>query len=242
MVEWTSPHSGRLLGTHSAGTPTILIASTGWGKTSAFFGPILVLRHLIKNPRPNLNIPRLPRKPVALVVTLLIELGYAHSLEIKEYGLKAICLTAESLHAASKEGRNLLQEIRRCEWSIVLLSAERLVSREVDTILRDSNFQANLIVFGINKTHLLVPWGKDFRKVYRQIALLRFRLPDHTALVAASATLSEEDDYVALLAALKLDANEVHCIRLSCKRPNVRAVFRYLSHTLGSYQFPDTKY
>ena len=31
-----------------AGRSTILIASTGWGKMTAFFVPILVLQHLIK--------------------------------------------------------------------------------------------------------------------------------------------------------------------------------------------------
>lgn len=59
-----------------AGVPTILIASTGWGKTTAFFVPILVLQHLSNHPKP--RIPRPPSCPVALVVTPLIELGNAH--------------------------------------------------------------------------------------------------------------------------------------------------------------------
>ena len=59
-----------------AGWSTILIASTGWGKTTAFFVPILVLQHLINHPKP--GIPRPPSSPVALVVTPLIELGNVH--------------------------------------------------------------------------------------------------------------------------------------------------------------------
>ena len=59
-----------------AGIPTILIASTGWGKTTVFFVPILVLQHLLKYPKP--QIPKPPQRPVALVVTPLIELGKAH--------------------------------------------------------------------------------------------------------------------------------------------------------------------
>ena len=56
--------------------PTILIASTGWGKTAAFFGAVMVLQYL--NHTPPLGVPKLPPKPIALVVTPLIELGNAH--------------------------------------------------------------------------------------------------------------------------------------------------------------------
>ena len=55
---------------------TILVASIGWGKTAAFFGPIIVMHHLLKHPRP--RIPSPPRSPVALIVTPLVELGNAH--------------------------------------------------------------------------------------------------------------------------------------------------------------------
>lgn len=62
--------------------PTILVASTGWGKTAAFFGAILVLQYLQEpaNRQITDEIKLLPppAKPVALIVTPLIELGYAH--------------------------------------------------------------------------------------------------------------------------------------------------------------------
>jgi len=59
-----------------AGRPTILIASTGWGKMTAFFVPSLILQHLVNHPKP--QIPQPPSSPVALVVTPLIELRNAH--------------------------------------------------------------------------------------------------------------------------------------------------------------------
>lgn len=134
-----------------AGRPTILIASTGWGKTTAFFVPILVLQHLVNHPKP--RIPRPPSSPVALVVTPLIELGNAHASEISDFGLTAISLTAESLQAAMKVGRNLLKEVCEGRWSVVLLSAERLVSPDVDSILRNQSFRQNLVtkyqLFGV---------------------------------------------------------------------------------------------
>jgi len=59
-----------------SGQPMILIASTGWGKMTAFFVPILILQHLVNHPKP--QIPQPPSSPVALVVTPLIELRNAH--------------------------------------------------------------------------------------------------------------------------------------------------------------------
>ncbi|KAF8955674.1 P-loop containing nucleoside triphosphate hydrolase protein [Flammula alnicola] len=217
--------------------PTILIACTGWGKTAAFFGAVLVLEALKRNPREHL--PKPPPRPVALVVTPLLELGNAHAAEIGTYKLKAVSVNAETLRAAANEGRDMLREIRHCEWSIVILSAERLVSREIDSILRDEDFRKNLVVFGIDEVHVLVPWGKDFREAYRQIALLPKRLPKHTSLIAVTATLSAGRDFYDLLAALELKEGQYHCIRLSSERTNVRTIFKTLTHTLGGYQFPD---
>ena len=157
--------------------PTILIASTGWGKTAAFFGAVMVLQYL-NHTRPQ-GVPKPPPKPVALVVTPLIELGNAHvccllglqlsnftdilkAWEIIELGLKAISLTAASLQAANSEGRNLFSEIQQCQWPVVLLSVERLASTEINNILRDKTFRENLVLLGIDEAHVLVPWGKDF--------------------------------------------------------------------------------
>lgn len=56
--------------------PVVLVASTGGRKTAAFFGPILIMQDLIRNPRP--HIPQPPINPIALVVTPLIELGNSH--------------------------------------------------------------------------------------------------------------------------------------------------------------------
>ncbi|KAF8965632.1 ATP-dependent DNA helicase RecQ [Flammula alnicola] len=171
VPQWTAPRDTQLdCWAHILqGIPTILIASTGWGKTSAFFIPILVLKHLQKHPNP--RVPKLPSSPVALVVTPLIELGNAHALEISQFGLTAVSLSAESLETAKSEGRDLLQEVRQ------------LASDEIDAIIRDEKFRANLILLGIDEVHILVPWGKDFHQAYHQTTILRKCLPDSTALI-----------------------------------------------------------
>jgi superfamily II DNA helicase RecQ len=133
----------------------------------------------------------------------------------------------------------LLKEISECQWDIVLLSAERLVSPDVDAILRNEMFRENLILLGIDEAHVLVPWGKDFRKAYHQIFLLRRRLPAHAALIAVSATISPGPEFNSLCERLGLKAGKYHTIRESSERPNVRMIFKQLTHGLGGYQFPD---
>lgn len=106
-----------------------------------------------------------------------------------ELGLKALAINAESLMAAAKEGRNLLHEVRDCEWNIVLISPERLGSREFDGVVRNEEFRKNLVLYGIDEGHVLVPWSLSFRAAYHQVPLLRKRLPDHVALVVATGHL-----------------------------------------------------
>jgi superfamily II DNA helicase RecQ len=81
--------------------------------------------------------------------------------EIEAVGLKAVSLSTETLSLASCEGHNLFDKIGLCQWSVVLLSAERLTSKE---LVHNETFQKNLnlVVHGIDKAHVLVPWSIDF--------------------------------------------------------------------------------
>ncbi|KIL65291.1 hypothetical protein M378DRAFT_24106 [Amanita muscaria Koide BX008] len=221
-------------------SPVILIAPTGGGKTAAFFGPVLILQHLLQHRHP--GIPQPPPRPTALIVTLLIELGNNHAREMQEFGLSALSLNAKALTDASNEGRNLYNEICQGRWSIVFISPERLISREFDHLLRDKVFQQNLVLLGIDEAHVLVPWGRDFRVAYRQIGSLHKRLPSHVARIAVTATLAPGKDFNALLEALQLKGEGFHCVRLSSERPNVRTVVTDLSRSLNTYTFPDIRF
>jgi len=69
--------------------------------------------------------------------------------------------------------------------------------------------------------------------------LLRCRLPAHTALISVSATISPGAEFDSLCEQLELKARKYHTIRESSERPNVRMIFKQLTHGLGGYQFPD---
>ena len=137
--------------------------------------------------------------------------------EISDFGLTTISLTAESLQAATKVGRNLLKEVCEGRWSVVLLSAERLVFPDVDSIIRNPSFPQNLVLLGIDETHDVVPWGKDFRQAYHQIPALRRRLPSHTALVAVSVTISPGNTFCSTLDSTSHPTEPWGCLRTSVR-------------------------
>ncbi|KAG6907427.1 hypothetical protein DXG01_008892 [Tephrocybe rancida] len=193
------------------------------------------MQHLLEHPVD--GIPNPPKKPVALVLSPLIELGNSQVREVEEIGMCAIALNAETLTAASKEGRNLYQEIAACNWPIVFLSAEHLVSTDFNAVVRDDIFRENIAVLGIDESHILVPWSVDFRQAYQQVPLLKKRLPDHVALVVITATLAPGPEK-ALCRALKLKDGTYHTLRLSCECPNVQTVILELGHTLANLTFP----
>lgn len=161
---------------------------------------------------------------------------------MQEFGLSSISLSAKTLADASNEGRDLYNEIRRGQWSIIFVSAERLISREFDHLIRDVKFRESLVLFGIDEAHVLVPWGRDFRVAYRQIGSLHKRLPSHVARIAVTATLAPGKDFHALLEALQLKNEGFHCIRLSSERPNIRTIVVELSRSLNTHTFPDINF
>ncbi|KAH6899407.1 ATP-dependent DNA helicase RecQ [Coprinopsis sp. MPI-PUGE-AT-0042] len=217
--------------------PLVLIAATASGKTATFFTPLLVIQHLLKNPLPDVPL-QLPKKPVVLVVTPLVELGNIHAEEMKKFGLKALSINAETLKAARLEKRDVWAEIRRCDWSMIFLSAERMISRDVDLVLWDDVFRHNLILLALDEAHVLVPWSQDFREAYRYMAQARRRTPEGCAFAVVTATLTKTG-LNSLCKEVDLYPGQYHCIRTSVQRSNVRTVLRKLTRPLTSHSFPE---
>ncbi|KAI0311081.1 P-loop containing nucleoside triphosphate hydrolase protein [Amylostereum chailletii] len=106
---------------------------------------------------------------------------------MQEVGIQAIALSAETLR---DHGSKLFRAIGRGDYSVVLLSPERLISKEIDLVLRNPGFQDKLIGLAVDELHTLAPWGDEFRQEFHQVGLVRKRLPDHVAFIGASATLA----------------------------------------------------
>ncbi|KIP03374.1 hypothetical protein PHLGIDRAFT_77692, partial [Phlebiopsis gigantea 11061_1 CR5-6] len=260
LIRWTSPEGRALVRKIITGTvkqwPTgpyehqvsswvqglegisqIVSAPTGGGKTSYFFGPIIIAQYMHKNPVPGFK--SFPAKPVAVVVVPLIELGNNHVREAEQLGLRAIALHAAEIARARREGRNLYTEIKACQWPLVFLSPERLTSREIDDIFRDTTFRANVILLGLDEVHVLPVWGKEFRTAYQNMAVVHRRLPKHVPLIGTSATIAPGKEFKSICSMLDLKPGQFYTQRLSNERPNVRSVVHELTHTLSGYEFPD---
>ncbi|EGO01687.1 hypothetical protein SERLA73DRAFT_24060, partial [Serpula lacrymans var. lacrymans S7.3] len=104
--------------------------------------------------------------------------------------INTVAVNSDSVHAAREQGRNLLDEIRCCLWSISIWSPEKLDADESDIVIRDPTFRENLVLLGVDEAHFVTAWGEEFRKAYNQIGRIRRRLPDHIPLVAVTATLA----------------------------------------------------
>jgi superfamily II DNA helicase RecQ len=148
---------------------------------------------------------------------------------MRKLGIKAVSVT--QVEAATDEGRDLFKEIRECKWEPVFISAERLTSPEVERILDDIIFCKSLILLGVDKAHVLVPWaGCAISESIPPVAILRRRLPHRCAFAAVSATLTSAglDD---LRRELGLRSPNFRCIRLSVQRPNVCTTITELTHS-----------
>ncbi|KAG6887537.1 hypothetical protein C0992_011878 [Termitomyces sp. T32_za158] len=118
----------------------------------------------------------------------------------------------------------------------------------MDHVLRHPEFCANAVLLGIDEAHVLTPWGKEFRPVYKQIENLRHRLSKHCITVAVTATLSPGKETNALCKSLGFKAEnsshrvKFHLVRLSCERSNVRTIIMELRTPLTGWIFPDIQW
>lgn len=119
------------------------------------------------------------------------------------------------------------------------MSPERLTSPEIDQILRDKVFRANVIMLGLDEVHVIIPWGLDFRPAFHQIALIHKRLPSNVPIVAVSASLTLGKDLREICHLLSLKPGNHYRLMLSNERRNIRSIMNTLTHTLGGNHFPD---
>ncbi|KAF9235067.1 P-loop containing nucleoside triphosphate hydrolase protein [Melanogaster broomeanus] len=221
-----------------AGVSQLLVVPTGGGKT-ALFGPLLIAQELIKRPIPTLRIRKVPKNPMILVVTPLNALGDAQATEMQGLGIRAVSVNADTVNHAWNEKRDLLDEIHCGKWSATIWSPEKLTARSTADILQDSSFRQNLLCIAIDEAHIVNQWGRGFRQAYAQIGLIRKRIGYDVPVIAATATLVEGPERRYVCTNLGLEDGSFYFERQSCERPNVRTVFRELTHTLTGWQFPD---
>ena len=88
--------------------------------------------------------------------------------EMQQHGIKAITLDAENLQAYGNT-TDVYAQLHRCEWRVIIVSPERLVTPSFDRLLRDDHFRCNLALYVIDEAHVVASWGASFRRAYSDI-------------------------------------------------------------------------
>jgi len=111
-----------------AGISQVVVVPTGGGKTALLFAVIPLLEALKSERLDGVGV--VPERPVVLIVSLIL----LKAREMQAHGVKAVAVNAETLAETTREGRDLVDEIRRCEWSVSIWSPEQLIGDRTDRL------------------------------------------------------------------------------------------------------------
>jgi superfamily II DNA helicase RecQ len=157
-------------------------------------------------------------------------------------GLATLVINADTNHEAHKTGRNLWTEARE-RIRFILVSPEQMRTTGFFRLLNDSVFEARVCVLGVDECHLIYWWGQKLRPDFRQINLVRSRLPIRGGMqipvVGLTATLRVGDSMDCILLALAFKPGSFHLIRRSNLRPDIQIILREMQSGMGSEDFPE---
>ena len=139
------------------------------------------------------QIPPLMTGRTDLVVSPLISL-----MKDQVDGLRACDYPAVALYGGLPRVaiREIEEEIESGCYRLVFVAPERLLAPDFLQLIERLKVRA----FAIDEAHCISHWGHDFRKEYRQLAVLKERFPDASVhAYTATATQRVRDDIVAQL-------------------------------------------
>jgi len=151
---------------------TMLIAKTGFGETIIFQAYSILTGKI--------TIQLIP----------LCTLGKAQAESLNRFDDVNACLVTAETKSNDPE---LLQKIRRCEYTHILLGAEQAASPEFRAILLDPQLKGRIGLVAIDECHVIDQW-QDFRSEFTLIYELRRMLSTETVYFACSATVDQESE------------------------------------------------
>lgn len=156
-------------------------------------------------------------------------------------GIRTIALHEDAHHAAGVEGRNLYMEIADLLWDLIFITPEGLLAKAFNGLLANPTFLKALGFIFVDEMHLVDEWGGEWRKAYRDVGLLRTRLPSRITWGAWSATLVG-DARERVRASLGFIAGDHEDIHLPCDRVNIIHTPRFYQGPISGTTFPDVAY
>lgn len=157
------------------------------------------------------------------------------------FGLDTLVINGDTTSHAHKEKRNLWLEARE-KQTLLILSPEEFLNREFTQLANNTTFADRVCKLGVDEIHLLHWWGHSFRPAFRQIGLVRVRLPTRgglpVSIVGITATLRGATMNT-VTKTLGLEDGRYHLLRHSNMRHDIQLIFRELHSGLGGNSFPD---
>ncbi|KAJ3964465.1 P-loop containing nucleoside triphosphate hydrolase protein [Lentinula raphanica] len=230
------------------GKDLIAITPTGSGKTGYIAYTALVVCELTRHPE---NYPevgdvakRFPNDPLILAICPTNYLEYQMEEKLACINLNVLVINKETKDKAILQGLPDLwtTAVNDTTISILLLSPEQLTSDEFNKILKNDTFCARLYALSIDELHLLLTWGKSFRKCFQQIGFVRSRLPDNIVLMGLTATMRGGTALKSVCQGLGLRNGDYHLIRRSNQRPDIELIFRNVSSPIDGCSFPELQW
>ncbi len=186
------PHQREIVEGLLAGNDILALLPTGGGKSLCY------------------QLPAVLGNGLTVVVSPLIALMKDQVDSLEELGVPATFLNSS---LSGEESRRRWKDLVRGAYRILYLAPERLVTDDMLEALRDWNVG----LIAVDEAHCISEWGHDFRREYRELAVLRERFP-HVPIIALTATATGRvrDDIISLL---RMREPRVHVA--SFNRPNL---------------------
>ncbi|MEV4493630.1 DEAD/DEAH box helicase [Micromonospora coxensis] len=149
----------------------LCVQRTGWGKSAVYFVATALLRE-----RPDAAGPTVIVSPLLALMRNQVE-------SAARAGIRARTINSANLD----EWDEITAEIHAGAVDVLLISPERLNNPDFrDGVLPKLAATTGLLV--VDEAHCVSDWGHDFRPDYRRLRTFLAGLPDHTPVLATTAT------------------------------------------------------
>ena len=168
------------------------------------------------------QLPCLIRGGLSVVVSPMISLQNDQVQSMKQHGIQATCLHSE---LSGLEYDDRVQMVKTGKCSVLYVSPEKLQNPAIVDLMCEQSVKIVII----DEAHCISQWGPDFRVSYRNIPLIRARIPSIQMIAfTATATRKVASDIVENLE-LKTPKTFIGTI----DRPNL--FYRVVPKTDGTY-------
>lgn len=155
------------------GKKTLVVQSTGWGKSLVYFLSIKKLREMGKGP--------------AIIISPLIALMRN---QIESETVKKTNLIVKEINSENQdEWKDIYSAIAEDKIDAIMIAPEKLNNEKFLSEMK--GILPHISLFAVDEAHCISDWGHDFRVSFRRIVKFISRFSPNTAILATTATAND---------------------------------------------------